>query len=224
MTPERNGAVRELLIEEYRTLRQESLDSLGHRLTVVNFTFAALSIVIGAMVASDGVSPGLLALLGILFVPQGAKAGLFIWLGEYQRSQRAGKHLVHLEERLNALVDSADGEALCWETSLARQQETDQVDHHMKYPYQATVAFTMGVGWAAEVLGLWYAAQWLDGHAGEPAKAGLLAGAAFLVVAFEILVLIRFFRELRDDLSQFGTSQAPPNKSGMSGGEQVDPH
>jgi hypothetical protein len=196
--PQRGGCVaddreslQELLLEEYRTLRQESLDSLGHRLTVVNFTFAALSVVIAAMLASNAPSPALLAIFGLLLVPQGAKAGLFIWLGEYQRSQRAGRHIAHLEQRLNELAAAADGEGMSWESGLKNRQA------HMSTPYIATIAFTIGAGWAGALVGIWYAAlalrERLDGIA-----VGIVISAILLLIGvWEAIALRRFLAEWR---------------------------
>ena len=128
----------DVLMEEYRTLRQESLDTLGHRLTVVSFTFAALSVVVAGMLTATELPAWIVGAVGVVFVPQAAKAGLFIWLGEYQRSQRAGRHLAELERRVNTLLDVDGSAGLCWESALTSR------GRHMSTPYIATIAFTLG--------------------------------------------------------------------------------
>ncbi len=189
--PDEREMRRELLLEEYRTLRQESLDSMGHRLTVVNFTFAALSVVIAAMLASDTPSSALLAIFGLVLVPQGAKAGLFIWLGEYQRSQRAGRHLAKVEQRLNELSGAAHGEGLTWESGLKSRKA------HMSTPYIATIAFTVGVGWAGVLLGAWYATDALRGRFQGFSLGAIVATIILVVAIWEVSALRRFLAEWR---------------------------
>lgn len=191
MRSEDASAIREVLLEEYRTLRQESLDTMGDRLTVVNFTFAALSVVIGAMIASESVSPVLLALFGIVVVPQGAKAGLFIWLGEYQRSQRAGRHIQRLEERINDLVGANRGEGLTWESGLVSRSI------HMSTPYIATVIFTVGMGWAGALLGVWYAGVALGENLAGGTLVLAIAGLVAAIGLWETVALRRFLTEWR---------------------------
>ncbi len=181
----------DVLLEEYRTLRQESLDAMGHRLTVVNFTFAALSVMLAAMLASESLSPELLAIFGIVVVPQGAKAGLFIWLGEYQRSQHAGRHIQQLEQRINALVEANEGEGLSWEAALVARST------HMSRPYVATIVFTVGSGWAGVLLGLWYSAVAIDRHASTGITATAVAIILILVACWEFIALRRFVADWR---------------------------
>jgi hypothetical protein len=181
----------QVLLEEYRTLRQESLDTLSHRLTVVNFTFAALSVVIAAMLTTPGVPDLVIGLVGVVFVPQAAKAGLFIWLGEYQRSQRAGRHLADLERRINAHMSGGDDEVrlLTWESGLTSKGT------HMSTPYIATIAFTLGVGWAGGALGAHHLTRAVLTSLDTAVALPLLGVAAAGVLAWEWAALRRFRAE-----------------------------
>lgn len=68
-----------------------------------------------------------------------------MWLGEYQRIQRAGKFLVELEQKINL---EASQEILTWETDLRRKHV------HMKYPYNTTVLLLVVISGASQVIGL----------------------------------------------------------------------
>ena len=130
-------------LAEYDSLRQESMASISNRITVVNFTFGALAVMIAGLLAQS--NPTLLSgIVAILFVPQLAKTGLLIWLGEYDRSQRAGRWIRDLELRINALVDN---KSMSWESTLMSKGT------HMSYPYASTVLLLLGAGWASLVVG-----------------------------------------------------------------------
>lgn len=142
-----NPAERSLQLDaalaEYDSLRQESMASISNRITVVNFTFGALAVMIAGLLAQS--DPTLLSgAVAVLFVPQLAKTGLLIWLGEYDRSQRAGRWIRDLELRINSLVDNR---SMSWESALMSKGT------HMSYPYASTVLLLLGAGWASLVVG-----------------------------------------------------------------------
>lgn len=137
-------AVVETLLVEYGSLREESLAALEHRMTATNFTFAALAVLIGAVISS-GLGALVAGTVLVLVVPQLAKAGLLIWLGEYARSQRAGRHVAAIETRVNDLLGS---EVLTWEGGLK------SANVHMTYPYWAVASLLLGTGYVASFVGL----------------------------------------------------------------------
>jgi hypothetical protein len=171
------------MLAEYQSLRQESLGAIGHRMTVMSFTFAALSVVIGGLLTRQ-VSDLLAGLLALLFVPQMAKAGLLIWLGEYRRSQRAGRWVAALESKINNI---ADGDAMGWETHLSSKSL------HMSYPYVAVVALVMGIGYTGDALGGYFVYLELDRNWSQCAAIALIIVVAVVVVAAEVGFL-RFFQ------------------------------
>ena len=137
------------MLAEYGTLRQESLEAVGHRMTVMSFTFAAVGVIIGGLLTRK-VSDAVAGLIAVLFVPQVSKAALLIWLGEYERSQRAGKWLAELEQRVNRALGA---DALAWETTLLAARRTTAMEAagssrtpvHMGYPYVSVVALVVVV-------------------------------------------------------------------------------
>jgi hypothetical protein len=132
------------LLAEYDSLRLESLTSISNRIVIANFTFGALALILAALVTRTEPSM-IVAIVSLFFVPQVAKTGLLIWLGEYDRSQRVGHWLKGVERRIN---DALGQEVMTWEGSLQHRGT------HLGYPYLSTVLLLLGAGWASSLLGL----------------------------------------------------------------------
>src|SRR5262245_36712944 len=114
-------------LAEYQTLREESLAGIEHRITVVNFAFGALSVLIAGLLSSSlpELATGLIAYTA---VPLVARCSLFIWLGEYKRSQRAGRRIQEIEREIDDVLERQH--VMNWERRLA-----DRGDH-MALPYK----------------------------------------------------------------------------------------
>jgi hypothetical protein len=144
----RVGTTVTTMLAEYSTLRQELLESVGHRIQIMNFTFAAMSVMIAGLLTRH-VSDVLAGLISFLAVPQFAHAGLLIWLGEYRRTVRASAWLAGLEKRINA--ELGNKVLLHWES---RSEDASLSDFgHLVYPYVATSALLLGSAYVALVLG-----------------------------------------------------------------------
>lgn len=174
----------EAILAEYTWLRQECLQAIGYRITVMNFTFGALSVVLAGLLTGK-VPPLVAGSIALFFVPQMAKAGLLIWLGEYDRSQRAGHWIEGLEARINQLTNSPG--AMGWETTLATRGT------HMGYPYIAIIVFMLGSGVAGSFLGLYFVVFEYLKHASVSERWLIVFALLAYIVAVEILFL-RFFR------------------------------
>lgn len=137
----------DVMLKEYETLRQEILTAMGSRNSILSFGLATIGAIFTASLATQtGNTPSLLASLILeLGVPAISAFVLFMWLGEYQRMQRAGKFLVGLEKRINESVSS---ELLSWETSLRAERK------HMKYPYNTTVMLLILISALSQIIGL----------------------------------------------------------------------
>lgn len=134
------------LLAEYNTVRQESMSSIANRTTIANFVFGALAVIIAALVAQDRPNWAT-AIVSFVLVPQISKTGLLISLGEYQRSQRAGRWVALVEMKINQILGNKG--AMSWESSLVSK------GLHMGYPYLATALLLMGTGWAGGGVGLY---------------------------------------------------------------------
>ena len=92
-----------ILLEEYKTLRQESLTAMNNRNKVLSFGLAAIgAILTGSIFAyEENGYPFISILILIIIIPVVSSFVLLMWFGEYERMQRAGKFLTKLEEKIN---------------------------------------------------------------------------------------------------------------------------
>ncbi|QNP70001.1 hypothetical protein IAG44_11430 [Streptomyces roseirectus] len=173
------------LLAEYNSLRQESLQAISNRITIMNFAFTSLAVVIAAVLNSSLPNEVLIPAC-LVFVPGAGKASLLIWLGEYHRSQRAGRGVMKVERQINAHLG---GQYLEWEGRLVSSGT------HMGYPYVATAVFILSTGALAEVLGAYFL---VEAHAGSFGGDLLIAaGVLVYAVAAEAGYLWFFLRRWR---------------------------
>ncbi len=108
-------------LEEYRSVRQESLQALQSQQSVLRFGIAGIAVLIGVgLRASDSLTSAALLLvvtplLTCLLVP--------VWQGELARMVRAGSYLARVEEKVNGVVASGRRPALEWEQWLRDHPE-----------------------------------------------------------------------------------------------------
>jgi hypothetical protein len=142
----------EIMLKEYETLRQESLTAMSSRNSILSFGLAAIAALFTASIAAP-VDSNVPRPVLILVVPAVAICVVLMWLGEYERTQRAGKFLADLESKINnkakenKLLTSEGEELLRWETQLRGESR------HLKYPYIFTVALLTATGFISLYLG-----------------------------------------------------------------------
>lgn len=175
------------LLAEYNSLRQESLQAISNRIAIMNFAFTSLAVVLAALLTSS-VSRVVLIPVSLVFVPAAAKASLLIWLGEYHRSQRAGRGVARLERRINTLLGDAD--LVGWESRLVSSGT------HMGYPYIATALFILSTGVLGQALGGYYAVD-SAARAGTAAAVATALAVAVYAVAGETLFTLFYRRRWR---------------------------
>jgi hypothetical protein len=187
-------------LAEYESLRQESMAAITNRVTVANFTFGALALIIAGLLAQQNPGP-LAGVVAVVFVPQLSKTGLLIWLGEYDRSQRAGRWIRDLELRVNALVEN---QSMSWESALMSKGT------HMSYPYASTVLLLLGAGWASAVLGLGIIYASLAAHGIDRLGWAALGCVGFvaLVIAGEVWFALFFRRKWREIRQHYSAPSA----------------
>lgn len=135
----------EVLFKEYETLRSEILGSMQTRSTLLSFGLTGVGAIATASIGLYALSPIASGAVLAGVIPALCAAVLSMWLGEYQRTQRAGRFLVDLETRINVL---ASADLLSWETHLRKDKK------HMKYPYNSTVLLLTGIGGVSMVIGV----------------------------------------------------------------------
>ena len=168
-----------VLLEEYKTLRQESLNTITSRVSIMGFSFATLA-VIGSVTVTAKV-PDLVAATTLGFVvPYLAKSVTHVWLGEYSRSQRAGDFIADLERRINAL---ASPEKLSWESHI--RTESKKLD----FTYKDAIRLFLMLGMFAELFSLYYmndAVSHLWFISGSPHH----RFKVFVILAFYVLTVV----------------------------------
>src|SRR4051812_32693025 len=90
-----NDAWRELAIEEYKTLREESLQAQRQHHSALQLGFSGLAVLVGLSVALRDRTVAAVVLLAA--VPLLVVATVLIWLNELRRMVRAGAFLVEVE-------------------------------------------------------------------------------------------------------------------------------
>lgn len=169
----------EILIKEYETLRQEILSTMNSRISILSFGLGTIGAIFTASIAiyvtsNNIILPSLTLSLAIPFI---CNFVLFMWLGEYQRMQRAGQFLVGLEKRIN---DEASKPLLTWETTLRSQRQ------HMTYPYNTTVMLLLAISVISFVIGIINSQQ----------TTGMIWGLAIAGVSIHVLVYVYASRRI----------------------------
>lgn len=137
------------MLAEYSSLRSESLEAIKSRAIITNSMFAIITLVFTAVVSGKITTP-YNAIIAIFIAPQFLRAMLWIALGEYHRSQRAGRYLCILERRINQHLSSIPNhEALQWESFLENQKK------HMVSSYEITGILALIMIWSSNIFGIY---------------------------------------------------------------------
>jgi hypothetical protein len=87
-----------VIMEEYRTLRTESLDSMKGQQATFNIGIATIGFLIGA--AFNFWEKNLVSgLIFLAFIPLACYIVLFVWIGEVARMMRAGYFISLIEKK-----------------------------------------------------------------------------------------------------------------------------
>lgn len=139
-----------VVIEEYKTLRNESLASMGTQQSILRFGTAAIAIVIATGFNLWEKSP-LPEMIFLLFFPTISYLVLTIWMGEVARMMRAGIFLVKLEEKINKEFGDKP-KALTWENWL-RETQHDGKTPQLRWNYYAIIFLFLSMAIASIGIG-----------------------------------------------------------------------
>ena len=118
------------MLKEYEVLRQEIITSMQTRNSILTFMFTVVGAIFAAAATSDKDQSLSVALILIFGIPSISIFTLLLWIGEYERMQRAGRYLTILETRFNGMTMD---NTLSWENHLKKRKM------HMSYPYDSTL-------------------------------------------------------------------------------------
>jgi hypothetical protein len=152
----------EILLKEYDTVREESLTTITVRSGILAFglattvgAFAVLTLLpVNSEVPERSGLPNFVRMVTVIGIPAITTGVLWMWFGEYQRMQRAGRFVAELEQRIN---QAAGADLLTFESHLRAQPASTEgskatgCNKHLRYPYYATIVLltTLGLGSAA---------------------------------------------------------------------------
>lgn len=135
-------------LEEYRSLRQESLQAIDRQHQILALGTATSGVLLGIGAKAKPRSTIAVTLLMVL-MPVLASLVVALWIGEFERMVRAGAHVAQLEWRINGRFNDESGPPLTWESRLRRGPARPRV----RWLYPAIMGVLIGLGAAAAALG-----------------------------------------------------------------------
>lgn len=133
LSDERSRFAVEVLMEEYKALRQEVVTSITAQAQLLTFGWAAVGVltVAGTSLRDRSALSSMLVFLGLL--PVVCYLGLQMWLGEVIRMLRVGAHLRRLERRVNRHVRLDGDPLLSWETWAHERDQANVERTHLRW-------------------------------------------------------------------------------------------
>jgi Zn-dependent protease with chaperone function len=198
----RNARWLDTALQEYRSIREESLAALQSHLTTLRYGLAGVVVLIGFALRYDKSYIGWL--LALIIVPIVVLFVAIMWMGEYARMARAGYFLALFEDRINKpFLRAKEDPPLEWEHWLREKgpDRSRQASSRHRYLFIFLIFVAMeGVTIAIGVYDL------PNGHSpshGTTANSWtpVLVGANIVV----LVTLAAYFRSSYDRLRGFAT-------------------
>ena len=127
----------EVALEEYRSLRQESIASMQMQQSSLTFGTATVGLVLSAGL-SVWDRPFLPEMVFLILIPAFVSLTLLIWAGEVARMFRVGRFIADVESKINGVVGLSVA-ALAWENWLARPRPDGRTAHSVLRPLYVAV-------------------------------------------------------------------------------------
>ncbi len=174
------------LLEEYKTVRQESLEALGRVQSVAQYLFAAagVTVTVGLVAAKDDPTVGAAVLMAL--IPLVVILGISMVILEIQRVLRARRHLRHLEDRINALIEGPE-RAFSWEVARLKPETRGWNLFPVIFVVAVASIVVIGPGIGGLVLRDNLTKWYLVG-----------AGADLILAAVVIIVVLPIYAQLRE--------------------------
>lgn len=141
-------------LEEYRSLRQETLQAIDRQHQILAFGTATSGVVLGVAAKERPGSTSATVLLVVL-LPLLVSLVVVVWLGEFRRMVRAGAHVAEIEHAISARYPG-EPPPLRWESDFRRPQ-----GHRRRIAplYRAIFAAAISIGVVGAGLGDWGLAE-----------------------------------------------------------------
>jgi len=131
-------------IEEYKTLRAESLQSMANRNSILAFGLATLGLVFHAGVSTMPDQGFLAFSIFTLALPILSMLVLILWIGEAERMSRVGLYIKQVEGEINQYFGD-EAKLIYWETWLREAPDSRKKTQQLLYPYYAIVVLFFGI-------------------------------------------------------------------------------
>ncbi|MCW3074627.1 MAG: hypothetical protein JWP69_1696 [Flaviaesturariibacter sp.] len=141
-----------LSLEEYKSLRSESIESLKNQNSILQIGTVSLGALVGLAINGWQDTSGVPEILCFIIVPLFCYVILIRWLGEVERMMRVGNYIALLERRIAGAYPKK--RTLGWENWL-RSEGTKKRTPQIKVAYLVVVALFYG----AAVVSYWLGYQ-----------------------------------------------------------------
>ena len=202
----------EIALEEYKSLRQEALTSMGTQQSILSFGTAALGILLaGAFnVFGDALAA---TLIFLVFVPLLSHLVLVLWMTEVVRMLRAGFFLANIEKQISALIGS-DG-LLTWERwAHARPPDEEKTDDIRlvlrdvdRLNFQVVTGLLFSIALAGVAIGNYELTRVEDKHEVLVVFLNLLVGVASIVLGYTAYQVYGSAKRLRAERAYLPPSE-----------------
>lgn len=121
-----------LLIEEYKSLRDESIKTSENMFAALRWGAAVLGVVIAAGFTQWNKQHAVVLLIFYIIVPLLSGMSMFLWLGEAVRFKRVGDYICFIEQKAGMIIDDFKSQTNINEKWKMLQQEIEKnlLMHH----------------------------------------------------------------------------------------------
>lgn len=155
-----------VMLEEYKTLREESLQTMRNRNTILSFGIAVLAALFhaGVTALTEQNTKDFAFIVFNPIIPVASMLILTIWLGEADRMARVGVYLSKLEIKINERLATLNPDRaitvnpLWWENWL-RTPATNSaynITPQLRYHYVAVLILFFSVAFSSLIISTWF--------------------------------------------------------------------
>jgi len=176
-------------LEEYKTLREESLASMKMQQSILAYGVAAIGVLTSTAINSWQTSP-IPEFFLLFLLPLIIYLTLLTWLGEVARMFRAGNFLASLEQRINLRIRDPLP-ALTWENYLRAPTKDGSEQDNVKFHYLSIFYLFAILAIASIALG-------------NIKVAGTIGKKLFIVDIIQLIAFLAIYRHGRKELQKYG--------------------
>lgn len=199
----------EIILDDYKQLREESLQSMRNRSSILTFGLGVIGVIFHAAISSFSLktSEGYLLCLLIfnLAIPVLSFLILTLWMGEAARMSRIGMYLKERELLINLLAESIlpkipeendvvydknrpshFNKLTYWENYL-REELTINRTRQLIYPYIAVIIIFVGISIASIIIAYFFPMKLL----GYPLKMRIFILSISIIIMTIIILYLR---------------------------------